>query len=268
MSKSLSIFKNAFLALVLAVPMMFMFAACDELDTKASCSKSNNYAESSTAALTEKVGETTPEFAAGYRMTLNMTMNLGEALGDTDITANAIVTKDAVAIKVTGKGDGENINGNLYVADGKVYLYESSTKTKQYMEVSAEQQDALAVLKLAMKVDFSQYDLPSLLQTINKADNAVVTQDGNRFKVVIETKAKPTDFVQLDTNQTIYINFDKNGNLEAFETEVNLGDFMKTTVVMSSYNGSVSLPNFKDYVKVDSFDDEDDTDTGDLDLNI
>ena len=166
------------------------------------------------------------------------------------------------------KGDGENINGNLYVADGKVYLYESSTKTKQYMEVSAEQQDALAVLKLAMKVDFSQYDLPSLLQTINKADNAVVTQDGNRFKVEIETKAKPTDFVQLDTTQTIYINFDKNGNLEAFETEVNLGDFMKTTVVMSSYNGSVSLPNFKDYVKVDSFDDEDDTDTGDLDLNI
>ena len=130
MSKSLSVFKNAFLAVLLAVPMMFMFAACDPLVTQASCSKSNNYTESSAAALNEKVGETTPEFADGYRMTMTMTSPLAESQ-NVKFVFNAIITKDAIAIKVTGKDDdGTNMGGNIYVTDGKIYVNETSTKTK------------------------------------------------------------------------------------------------------------------------------------------
>ena len=251
MSKSLSVFKNAFLAVLLAVPMMFMFAACDPLDTQASCSKSNNYTESSAAALNEKVGETTPEFADGYRMTMTMTSPLAESQ-NVKFVFNAIITKDAIAIKVTGKDDdGTNMGGSIYVTDGKIYVNETSTKTKSYVEVNTPQkQDVMAVLKEVTKLDFSQYNLSSILETIKTAGTkAVITQDGNRFKIVVTTQITST----VSTTQTIWINFDKNGNLEAFETDAD-AIFAKINVVMSKYNGKVELPSFNGYEKTDSFD--------------
>ena len=108
----------------------------------------------------------------------------------------------------------------------------------------------MAVLKEVTKLDFSQYNLSSILETIKTAGTkAVITQDGNRFKIVVTTQITST----VSTTQTIWINFDKNGNLEAFETDAD-AIFAKINVVMSKYNGKVELPSFNGYEKTDSFD--------------
>ncbi len=273
MSKSLSIFKNAFLALVLAVPMMFMFAACDELDTKASCAKSSSYSESNMAALEEAIGETTPEFAEGYRMTMQITMDMSNipdifgTFGDDDnadaagttnaktetkmeATINAIVTKDKIALKLTGKDqDGKDQTMSVYVADGKIYMFDSAEKTKLYVELDASQQtDIFAALQEVLEFDLSDCGLDEILANIRTADNVVVSKDGNRFKAEVKATADATE-----ASSTLYINFNNEGKLEAFETTVDLFGVIKANVVMSAYKGNVSLPNFSDYKQVESF---------------
>ncbi len=253
--------------------MMFMFAACDELDTKASCAKSSSYSESNMAALEEAIGETTPEFAEGYRMTMQITMDMSNipdifgTFGDDDnadaagttnaktetkmeATINAIVTKDKIALKLTGKDqDGKDQTMSVYVADGKIYMFDSAEKTKLYVELDASQQtDIFAALQEVLEFDLSDCGLDEILANIRTADNVVVSKDGNRFKAEVKATADATE-----ASSTLYINFNNEGKLEAFETTVDLFGVIKANVVMSAYKGNVSLPNFSDYKQVESF---------------
>lgn len=272
MSKSLSIFKNAFLSMLLIVPMMFMFAACDQLDTQASFKKDANYAESDAATFEAVATDEAVKANDSYRLTVKVKMDAtkfitemnkylpeSEQKATTDakaeMTLNAIVTKDAIAIKMTGAmmsgSEKEKINGSIYVADGKMYLDGSlgdEAVSKEYIELAASADLSDALSEIGMDKWFSQIDPATIVAEAKASGDITVSANGNHFKLEYNVESLPS---------TLFINFDKNGVFEGMQAEMSaelFGIAMETTVTISGFDGKIDLPNFSGYKKVDSLD--------------
>ena len=270
MSKSLSVFKNALLSMLLIVPMMFMFAACDQLDTKASFKKDANYAASDTSTFNAVATEQAVKAGDSYRLTVNIKMDATEFLramatlstepvnatdAKADVTLNAIVTQDAIAIKMSGTmmtgTTKEKVNGSIYVTDGKMYVDGSmgdEAVSKEYIELAAGADLSDALAEIGMNTMFNQIDPATIVAAARASGDITVSANGNHFKLEYNVESLPN---------TLFINFDKNGVFEAMQAEMSASVFgiaMETTVTMSGFDGKINLPNFSGYKKVDSLD--------------
>ncbi|MBQ7603267.1 MAG: hypothetical protein IJU58_03935 [Clostridia bacterium] len=271
MSKSLSIFKSAFLWVLLIVPMMFMFAACDQLDTKATFRKDANYSESDTTTFNAVATDAAVRTGDSYRLTVNIKMDataLIQALATlsteevnvtdakADMTLNAIITQDAIAIKMTGTmmagTEKEKINGSIYVTDGKMYVDGSmggEAVSKVYVELAAGDDLSDALAEIGMDTMFSQIDPATIVAAARASGDITVSANGNHFKLEYNVESLPN---------TLFINFDKDGVFEAMQAEMSANVFgvaMETTVIIAGFDGKIDLPNFSGYTKVDSLDD-------------
>lgn len=265
MSKSLSIFKNAVLFVLLIVPMMFMFTACEDgqLGTQAKCDTRGNYTESTMETFNTVATDTATTLGDSYRMTVKLKMNMGALISglsgqaaaqdsSVDLTINVIVTSDAVAMKMSGKADGEKRDVTMYVANGKMYAYDAVSKEKVYIEVAANADLQTVLAQLKMDRMLQSANLASILENVRTAGNVTVTANGNHFKLEYTASSLPN---------IVYLNFDNAGKFEAVKAEMNLG-FMEMSATMSVFDGEIQLPNFDGYKQVNDLDFLDD-DEGD-----
>ena len=260
------------LCLLLVLPMFLSLTACAktaQLDVEATCDVSGTYATvSSKQELDDAIGEQTGFDADGYRLTVKMEMGSGEQ--KMTFKVNAIMKENEMAMKVVMPNMTkvfQNPNAPLeitemysYYKDGYMYSvdedYDSETGAVTYVKIKEQVSIEEAIGSQGPSSIMSYFnDTEGLLNLIEAQTGAVVSKDGNNYKIEIEHLAVEDQTVD---NVVVYLNFDTDSkfvamNIQfAMEQEVSEGQKMPVSanVTLSAFNGNIEYPNLNDYEEV------------------
>lgn len=273
--------KLKFLALLLIVPVLFVFTACGgQLGTEAKVNigKKGDYTETTYDELNnylvenvykDEVAEATNGML--FRITMNMTSNMG-AMSEIKAKVNAIVGHEkqegdtaeelynyvmASKLKVSGKvkynNNTENYDASaeIYVKDG--FMYVNAKGSGEFADISGKTKysanEENEFSKYLSYISVDPVELMMQLQSVGAtAQVSVNTKDG-LIRYCIETSSENV-IEESDLPQRIYLVF-KDNNLIQIQTESEMSFFgmeMNVVIKMEVYNGNIEFPDFKDYV--------------------
>lgn len=254
------------ICLLMILPMIFLFSACDlfgskkeQLDIEASCDTSGTYAISNAAEYTEKSIGVTSFTNNAYRLTASIFGEMDEDISMKTIvkmSINAIISDTSIAYKISAEQTGEEKQNTTAFYNNSILYTTNEKGEKSSSSVSYE-----SVMNHFLAFGYF-CKMEQILSIVDNGENKAYEKNGNRFKITIAQVNIPNIGLEdiHDNIAYVYLNFTNNDKLDSLKMSASVSGLgskpdgslipakVKIKVTMSSFDGKIELPDPEEYM--------------------